>query len=165
MAGAVKYNPESVSDACTCGIRHIGIGTISSGKLCLYLKKNGFNDDVIREACDELIRRRYIDDDKAGRKVLLYRSGKKQESKRYLRERLYAAGVSSQVADDLISMVEDDSDLCFNLYLSVKPEVGSIDEAHDMSDYLKKLAQKRGFTPDISVYAYDKWLEKVLNDQ
>ena len=92
-----------------------------------YLRKKGFNGSVINEAVSELIRREYIDDDRAGRKVLLYRSGKKQESRRFLKERLYAAGIRSEVSDILMSEVEEDTVLCFNLYLSVKPELSDDD--------------------------------------
>ena len=68
MAKAPTYNPDSVSDAQTAGIRHIGIGTCSSGKMREYLRKKGFNGSVINEAVSELIRREYIDDDRAGRR-------------------------------------------------------------------------------------------------
>ena len=59
MAKAPTYNPDSVSDAQTAGIRHIGIGTCSSGKMREYLRKKGFNGSVINEAVSELIRDSY----------------------------------------------------------------------------------------------------------
>ena len=163
MAKAPTYNPDSVSDAQTAGIRHIGIGTCSSGKMREYLRKKGFSDQAVKEAVDELIRREYIDDYRAGRKVLLCRSGKKQESRRFLRERLYAAGVSSNVSDLLIQEVAEDSVLCFNLYLSAIPEVS--DESEDHEAELMKLAAKRGFGLDVARSAYGKWLEKVIDDK
>ncbi len=161
MAKSPVYNLESVSDAQTAGIRHIGIGTCSSGKMREYLRKKGFSGSVINEAVQELIRREYIDDDRAGRKVLLCRSGKKQESKRYLKERLYAAGVDGNVADKLLMEVEEDSVLCFNLYLSARPIAASAEEAGAAEDELLKLAAKRGFNPDTARRAYGKWLEEV----
>ncbi len=164
MAKAPSYNPDSVSDAQTAGIRHIGIGTCSSGKMREYLRKKGFNGSVINEAVAELIRREYIDDYRAGRKVLLYRSGKKQESRRFLKERLYAAGVRSEVSDNLLAEVEEDSVLCFNLYLSVKPEVSDDDSLDMLEAELMKLAAKRGFGAEAARTAYGKWLEKVVND-
>ncbi|MBR1797091.1 MAG: RecX family transcriptional regulator [Clostridiales bacterium] len=165
MAKAALYNLDSVADAQTCGIRHIGIGTCSSGKLRDYLRKQGFSDSVISEAVAELIKREYIDDVKAGRKVLLYRSGKKQESRLLLKQRLYAAGVRGEIADELISEVEEDGVLCFNLYLSVKPETADAEEAYAMEEELLKTASKRGFGSETARYAYGKWLEKVINDR
>ena len=165
MAKKAVYDPDSLSDAQTCGIRHIGIGTCSSGKMREYLKRQGFTDSVIRDAVEELIRREYIDDGRAGRKVLLVRSGKKQESRLYLRNRLYAAGVRDTVTDELLSEVEQDSVLCFNLYLSVKPEVENSDEAYEASEELMKLAAKRGFNSEVARSAYGKWLERVINDK
>jgi SOS response regulatory protein OraA/RecX len=164
MGKKAVYNLDSVSDAATCGIRHIGLGTSSSGKMREYLKKQGFSDSVVKEAVEDLIRREYIDDERAGRKVLLVRSGKKQESRMYLGQRLYAAGVRSSVADILLSEVEEDSVLCFNLYLSVKPEVDNDDEAYAARDELLKLAAKRGFNLEVGKSAYNRWLEKVIND-
>ena len=164
MAKTPSYNPDSVSDAQTAGIRHIGIGTCSSGKMREYLRKKGFYSNVINEAVSELIRREYIDDYRAGRKVLLYRSGKKQESRRFLKERLYAAGVRSEVSDNLLSEVEEDSILCFNLYLSVKPEYSGEDSPDFVEAELMKLAAKRGFGVEAARTAYAKWLEKVVND-
>ena len=165
MAKAPLYNPDSVSDAQTAGIRHIGIGTCSSGKMREYLRKKGFNVDVINEAVSELIRREYIDDYRAGRKVLLNRSGRKQESKSYLRQRLYAAGVSSAVADVLISEVADDVDLCFNLYLSIAPAADPESEDLSFMNELLKTAAKRGFNPEVARLACRKYLEKVINDK
>ena len=162
MAKAPLYNPDSVSDAQTAGIRHIGIGTCSSGKMREYLRKKGFSSNAVNEAITELIRREYIDDDRAGRKVLLCRSGKKQESRRYLKERLFAAGVDGNVADRLLIEVEEDSVLCFNLYLSVRPEAESAEEAQAAEEELMKLASKRGFNSETARTAYGKWLEEVL---
>ena len=164
MAKAASYNPDSLSDAQTAGIRHIGIGTCSSGKMREYLRKKGFNGNVVEEAVAELIRREYIDDYRAGRKVLLYRSGKKQESRRFLKERLYAAGVRREVSDNLMSEVEQDSILCFNLYLSVKPELSDDDCLEVVESEFMKLASKRGFGAEAAGAAYGKWLEKVVND-
>ena len=125
--------------------------------------KQGFSDSVIKEAVENLIRREYIDDERAGRKVLLVRSGKKQESRRFLKERLYAAGVRNSVSDILLSEVEEDSVLCFNLYLSVRPGVDDQDDAYAAKDELLKLAAKRGFNSEAALSAYGKWLEKVID--
>ena len=165
MAKKADYNLQSASDAATCGIRHIGIGTSSSGKMREYLKKQGFDDCVIRAVVEDLIRRDYIDDERAGRKVLLVRSGKKQESRAYLRKRLFAAGVRSTVIDKLMTEVEEDGVLCFNLYLSVKPDVSDTEEAYASRDELMKLASKRGFTSEAARSAYGNWLEKVTDDK
>lgn len=165
MAKKAVYNPESVADAQTCGIRHIGIGTCSSGKMKEYLLKQGFQYSVVNEAVSELIRREYIDDERAGRKVLLVRSGKKQESRLYLSKRLYAAGVCEETASYLLSEVEEDSVLCFNLYLSVKPYVANADEAYEASEEMMKTAAKRGFGAEVARSAYRMWLEKVIDDK
>ncbi len=162
MGKQENFDLTSSSDAATAGIRHIGIGTCSSGKMRDYLKKKGFSDDAVKQAVEDLIKREYIDDGRAGRKVLLSRSGKKQESRAYLIRRLYIAGVRPSVADELMENVEDGNDLCFNLYLSAKPFVSDDDEAESFREELLKLASKRGFTGETARTAYDRWLNEVL---
>ena len=66
-----------------------------------------------------------------------------------------------QVLDFLIE-VEEDSVLCFNLYLSVRPEAESAEEAQAAEEELMKLASKRGFNSETARTAYGKWLEEVL---
>lgn len=171
MKKSPVYDLSSVRDAQTCGIRHIGIGVYSSGKIREYLRRMGFEAGVCDEAVQNLIKREYIDDCRAGRKVLLSRSGKKQESKSMLYKRLIVAGVSRDKAELLLSQVEEDVILCFNLYLSIMPciEVDNDDDEEDNDDViasiqnqLQKLAYKRGFDSDTSSRAFRLWLEKVM---
>ncbi len=163
MSKTSSFDLNSASDAQTAVIRHIGIGYSSSGKTRDYLKRKGFSDSSVNEAVEALIKRGYIDDERAGRKVLLVRSGKKQESRMMLRQRLFAAGVRSDIADKLITEVEEDSVLCFNLLLSVRPEADSMEEAQDLEQELIKTAYKRGFSAETARSAYGKWLESVLD--
>ena len=165
MAQSGCYDLNSVTDAQTCAIRHIGIGIYSSGKIRDYLLKKGFCEDVSRQAVDLLIKRAYIDDVRAGHKVLLSRSGKKQESRAYLRQRLYFAGVGPDAVDKLMSEVEEDSVLCFNLYLSLRPTSYGCSERDEIEDELMKAATRRGFGYECSREAFNMWLLKVGNDK
>lgn len=164
MAKSPVYNLSSVSDAQTCGIRHIGIGVYSSGKIREYLRHKGFESSVCDEAVKCLIKREYIDDCRAGRKVLLSRSGKKQESRAMLYQRLMAAGINRDSIDILLSEVEEDVNLCFNLYLSMKPFIGEDEDPDSLSSELQKVAAKRGFGLETSRSAFRLWLKKVMND-
>ncbi|MBP5180205.1 MAG: RecX family transcriptional regulator [Clostridiales bacterium] len=164
MAKTPSYDLNSSKDAQTCGIRHIGIGIYSSGKIREYLLKKGFSCEAVNEAVISLVKREYINDERAGRKVLLSRSGKKQESRSYLRQRLYAAGVSQEASDILLSEVEEDIELCFNLYLNLAPFVSDYEEAEAYSDELLKTARKRGFGYETSQNAYNRWFRKVTDD-
>ncbi|MCQ2516310.1 MAG: RecX family transcriptional regulator [Saccharofermentans sp.] len=164
MAKTPVYNLSSVSDAQTCGIRHIGIGVYSSGKIREYLRHKGFESSVCDEAVKCLVKREYIDDCRAGRKVLLSRSGKKQESHAMLYQRLMAAGINRASIDILLSEVEEDVDLCFNLYLSIKPFIDEGDDIDKISLELQKVAAKRGFGMETSRSAFRLWLKKVMND-
>ena len=164
MGKASSYDLNSSSDAQTCGIRHIGIGIYSTGKIREYLLKKGFSCEAADEAVTNLVKREYINDERAGRKVLLSRSGKKQESRSYIRQRLFAAGISRDASDLLMNEVAQDCELCFNLYLSLKPSVSDYDEALDSKDELIKTAGRRGFGFETSQNAYDRWLRKVTDD-
>ena len=93
MAASDTYN-----EALSVAIRHIGIATYSSGKIYSYLVNKGFPEDISSSVVNELIKREYINDRKASRKVLISRTGKKQESKAYIHKRLLEAGIS----DDFI---------------------------------------------------------------
>ena len=164
MGKSPVYDLTSSSDAQTCGIRHIGIGIYTSGKIRDYLKNKGFTGEAYEDAVSNLIKRGYIDDVRAGRKVLLMRSGKKQESRAYLKQRLYNAGVSADASSVLLEEVAVDSDLCFNLYLSHIPSSSDSEEAESHYDELMKLAGKRGFSYEIAQSAYNMWLGKVTDD-
>ena len=86
-------------EAVTCAIRHIGTGIYSSGKIRLYLMQRGYSEAVASEAVKLLIESGYIDDLRASRKVLAVRSGKKQESKQFMYQRLLEAGIDPEYAD------------------------------------------------------------------
>ena len=74
----------TTKEAVTCAIRHIGTGIYSSGKIKDFLIRKGYSETVAADAVKHLIDTGYIDDVRASRKVLASRSGKKQESRRFL---------------------------------------------------------------------------------
>ena len=78
----------STKEAVTCAIRHIGTGIYSSGKIKTYLIQKGYSEAVASSAVKHLIDTGYIDDMRASRKVLAARSGKKQESRQYIFQRM-----------------------------------------------------------------------------
>ena len=106
----------STKEAVTCAIRHIGTGIYSSGKIKIYLIQKGYSEAVASSAVKHLIDTGYIDDMRASRKVIAARSGKKQESRQYIFQRLLEAGISSDCADEVISGLAGDVDTCKSLY-------------------------------------------------
>ena len=142
------------------GIRHIGIGIYSSGKIREYLMNKGFDRNIAFAAVQELVDRGYIDDMRAGRKVLNSRTGKKQESKRMLYQRMIVAGVSSESADIMLSECEDDNRTCIMLYDSLIPDRDSLkDDPSDIARALIKKALSRGYSYEVASNCFDKWFD------
>jgi|GEM_PF-575702 len=164
MGKAPVYDLSSSKDAQTCAIRHIGIGTYSSGKIREYLIHKGFERSTVDEAITSLIDREYVDDIRAGNKVLRARSGTRQESRYYLKQRLRAAGVSDEAAEQILSGVEEDSDLCFNLFLNVRNPYGLTGDPEAFREELLKAALKRGFSSETAGRAFDRWYKKVTDN-
>ena len=136
-------NDKDVKEAVTCAIRHIGTGIYSSGKIYIYLANKGFDESVCAAAVKELVSTGYIDDRRAAKKVLFVRSGKKQESRNYMYQRLLEAGIGSDIADDVVASLPDDVDTCKTLYEA--SFVPSGEEYSDREDEFIKLAQLRGY--------------------
>ena len=143
-------------EAVTCAIRHIGTTVYSSGKIRLYLVQRGYREDVAISAVSLLIESGYIDDMRASRKVLAARSGKKQESKNFIFQRLLEAGIDETVADVIVSDLESDVDTCKLLY---EASFGSPDEnSFDRQDEFLKLAQLRGYGLETARKAFRLYL-------
>jgi len=148
----------STKEAVTCAIRHIGTGIYSSGKIRIYLIQKGYSEAVASSAVKHLIDTGYIDDMRASRKVLAARSGKKQESRNYIFQRLLEAGISSDCADEVISHLDSDIDTCKSLY---EANFGSAPEdASDREDEFIKLAVKRGYGLEAARTAFRLYLEQ-----
>ena len=144
-------------EAVTCAIRHIGTAVYSSGKIRLYLMQRGYPEDVAISAVKLLIESGYIDDMRASRKVLAARSGKKQESKNFIFQRLLEAGIDETVADLIVSDLDSDVDTCKLLYES---SFGSPDEdSSDRQDEYIKLARLRGYGLETARTAFSKYLD------
>jgi len=146
----------SVSSAVTCAINHIGTGIYSSGKIVSYLLTKGFPDDISYAAVAELVDRGYIDDRRAARKVLTARSGKKQESRNYILNRLFQAGIKESIAEEIVSSLDDDVTTCKLLFDEC---FNSADE--DKNEFLK-LAKLRGYSMESSLKAYSLWMEDQI---
>ena len=143
-------------EAVTCAIRHIGTGIYSSGKIKLYLMQRGYSEAVAAEAVKLLIDSGYIDDLRASRKVLAARSGKKQESKHFMYQRLLEAGIDQEYADLVIDELESDVDTCKALF---EANFGSPDEdSFDREDEFLKLAQLRGYGIECARKAFRLYL-------
>lgn len=153
-------NEKELRSAVSEGIRHIGIGIYSSGKIREYLTNKGFDHDIASAAVTELVERGYIDDMRAGRKVLNSRTGKKQESKRMLYQRMIAAGVSSESANIMLSECEDDHKTCLMLYESLIPDRSGLkDDPSDISRAMIKKALARGYSYEVASNCFDKWFD------
>ena len=101
---------KEIKEAVSCAIRHIGTGVYSSGKICFYLQNKGYDESVSLAAVKELVNTGYIDDNRASKKVLFTRSGKKQESRNYMLKRLLEAGIDPDIAEDVVAALPSDVD-------------------------------------------------------
>ena len=145
-------------EAVTCAIRHIGTGIYSSGKIRLYLLQKGFSEDTADSAVTNLVSSGYIDDMRASRKVLTVRSGKKQESRQFILQRLLEAGIDPDCADEVVAELDSDIDTCKRLYEASFGEPQG-DSADREGEYLK-LAQTRGYSLETSRSAFRQYLER-----
>ena len=145
-------------EAVTCAIRHIGTGIYSSGKIRLYLMQRGYSEAVAIEAVKLLIDSGYIDDLRASRKVLAVRSGKKQESKQFIYQRLLEAGIDEECADLVVDDLESDIYTCKALF---EANFGSPDEdSPDREDEFLKIAVLRGYSMETARKAFRLYLEQ-----
>ncbi len=153
-------DPYNISEAVSVGIRHIGIAIYSSGKVREYLIRKGFDPDTARKAVEQLVDREYIDDVRAGRKVLVSRVGRKQESKSMISQRLKAAGVSYEAIPILIEECKDDRITCREMIEANYPELTvSLLLENDLSDIIS-LASRRGYSPDVT----SSVIRELIND-
>ncbi|MCR4689206.1 MAG: RecX family transcriptional regulator [Saccharofermentans sp.] len=141
-----------IDSAVNCAIKHIGIATYSSGKIFEYLARKGFDEDICNKAVAHLVSTGYIDDIKASRKVLFNRSGKKQESRNYIYNRLIAAGIAPDCADEVLSTLDSDEVTCLAM---IKANYDS-KESVSYEDCIK-LAIRRGYTLEVARRSYDQW--------
>ena len=147
-----------IKEAVSCAIRHIGTGVYSSGKILIYLGNKGYDESVCYEAVKELVNTGYIDDRRAARKVIAARSGKKQESRNYMLQRLLEAGINSDIADDIASGLDSDVDTCRSLY---EASFGAPDESYsDREEEFIKLAKLRGYDYESAVKAFRIYLSE-----
>lgn len=144
-------------EAITCAIRHIGTGIYSSGKIRVYLIQKGYSEGVAIDAVKHLIDTGYIDDMRASRKVLMARSGKKQESRQYTYKRLLEAGIDPDCAEDIVSSLGSDIDTCLSLYEATYGCASG--EYFDREEEFYKLAQLRGYGLEAARAALKKYLD------
>lgn len=143
-------------EAITCAIRHIGTGIYSSGKIRVYLMQKGYSEGDAISAVKHLIDTGYIDDKRASCKVLMARSGRKQESKQYIYNRLLEAGIDPYCADDVIDSLDSDRDTCLALYRSSFGEPS--EDLFDRREEFVKLAQLRGYSLETALSALKIYL-------
>ena len=135
---------DGLRSAICMAIRHIGTGTYSSGSIYRYLIEKGCNEAEAHMAVDELVETKYIDDYKACRKILLLRTGRKQESKLYTSMRLQRAGIDERVIDEYISSLSNDDITCSDLLKAYA--MSSNEEGATFADSFIKLAKSRGYS-------------------
>lgn len=153
---SIDENEALIKEAVTTGIRHIGIAVYSSGKIQKYLMNKGYSYSVSSEAVKRIVNRGYIDDVRAGRKVVNARVGKKQESKRLIYQRLINDGVSKDAANQLVSELQDDKDTCVYLYEAFFPAIPDIYDDNVSSQIIKKALQ-RGYSNETATIALKRW--------
>ena len=120
--------------------------------------QRGYSEAVAAEAVKLLIESGYIDDLRASRKVLAARSGKKQESKQFMYQRLLEAGIDPDCADIVVDDLDSDVDTCKALY---EANFGSPDEdSSDREDEFLKIAGLRGYSMEAARKAFRLYLEQ-----
>ena len=148
-----------ISEAVTIAIRHIGIGYSSSGKIYAYLQQKGYDSSVCRSAVDELIEREYIDDIRAGRKIIRERVGRKQESRNLMAQRLASAGVASDKISILLEELDDDRATCKKLFDAYYPDIPDCDDPYSLIKEFMSVASRRGYGAESASAAFKMWLE------
>lgn len=151
-------NSEIFYHARANALKYIGFRSCSSGKVRKYLVDKGYDAFLADAVVEELTERNFIDDYKACKQILISRCGKKQESKKYSYNRLVAAGVEPEIAEDYISHLDSDLITCKNLYSAILTSNEFNSQIVDITpeDYrllLIKYAVKRGYTTEIAVRA------------
>ena len=120
--------------------------------------QRGYSEAVAVEAVKLLIDSGYIDDLRASRKVLAARSGKKQESKQFIYQRLLEAGIDEECADLVVDDLESDIYTCKALF---EANFGSPDEdSPDREDEFLKIAVLRGYSMETARKAFRLYLEQ-----
>lgn len=148
---------KEIKEAVSCAIRHIGTGVYSSGKICFFLQNKGYDESVSIAAVKELVNTGYIDDQRASKKVLFTRSGKKQESRNYMLKRLIEAGIDPDIADDVVATLPDDDATCKSLF---EANFGAPDEdSPDREEEFIRLAQLRGYGIETARTAFRQYLD------
>ena len=145
------------SQALSAAIKHIGIATYSSGKIFSYLVERGFPENISDSVVKELISRGYINDHKASRKVLISRTGKKQESREYIRKRLLAAGIDRYVAEDVVAGLPSDTRTCYMLYEAF----GYSDDTDAIRTEMIGIAVRRGYPYELANSVYEVWSQEL----
>jgi SOS response regulatory protein OraA/RecX len=145
---------KDIASAVNCAINHIGTGIYSSGRIVSYLLTKDYPDDISYAAVAELEERGYIDDRRAARKVTNSRTGKKQESRNYIYNRLLQAGIKEAIADEISCSLEDDVTTCKLLF-----DASFKTEGTDKEEFLK-LAKLRGYSLESGNKAYALWLSE-----
>ena len=144
---------DTYRQALSCAVKHIGIATYSSGKIRVYLIEHGFSEDVAGAVVSELIEREYINDRKASRKVLISRTGKKQESRDYILKRLLAAGIDRTVAEEVASELPSDTKTCYQLFESL----GYTEDSDEIRSEMINTAVRRGYPYELASSVYGVW--------
>lgn len=155
-------NDEVFYHARANALKYIGFRACSSGKVRKYLTDKGYELSLAQAVVDELIERNFIDDFKACKQILISRCGKKQESKNYCFNRLVAAGVEEEVADDYVSHLESDLVTCKRLFEAILSSNEFVSQTMNITpeEYrmmLIKYALKRGYTTEVAVRASEDY--------
>lgn len=150
-----------IAEARSAAIKHIGINVYSSGKIRDYLIAKGYDYEIANEVVSELVRREYIDDLRACRKILYGRSGKKQESRAFCLNRLIQGGVASNIAEDYVSFLGEDKDTCLLLFdglCSNKKTALETAEFDTLRKSLLSTAIRRGYGYELASSCFNIWI-------
>ena len=154
---------DAFDQACSAAISHIGFSVYSSGKIKKYLLNKGYDIDIAADVVSSLIERGYIDDFKAAGQVLLFRKGKKRESREFSRKRLIEAGIDPDVAYDVVSDLPSDERSVVELFDASLPAVVDEDVLDDLRKKSLILAARRGFSFECAQKGYEIWLHNRHN--
>lgn len=143
-----KQVEDAMRTARSVAVRWIGLGRKPSGQVRDYLRRQGFDADVIDHVIDELKAEQKIDDMRLAHKKAKARLGAKSESALRVSLRLAAQGLEQEAIDQVLEDRPADQELALaalqGKFTVPQPGAG----ANDLKLRYNRFLMSRGFSPE-----------------
>lgn len=103
-----RESEKLIQKARSAAIRFIGLGRKASGRIEDYLRREGYDAEVIQQVLSDLQKDQYIDDERLARRQVRSRSGAKSESCSRLAQRLAQSGLDETAVRAVLNDQPDD---------------------------------------------------------